>query len=322
MRATPIAIAATLGLAGGGGLLAASGRLDRQGPALRLGDLPAGAVARSLEFDLEIHDAAPGIAGWAASVDGLPADILLEGGRARLSLEGLASGPHLLEIAAWDEALRPNWSRLSASFDVDARPPVLTVSGASLSATQGQAHRILLRSDEALDAPDGQLGDQLLRFYPLDAEGRLWRALVGVAIEAPAGLLPLRIDAADRAGNHRRVAGQVAIAAGRFPRAGLIQLRPDQVAARKDEVAKARMRAERDAAYDWEEPAQPGRGPCACRSKAPACPLPSGATAATPTGGAATTPAPISRPPPARPFWPQMGARCAFPANRPSSERS
>jgi murein DD-endopeptidase MepM/ murein hydrolase activator NlpD len=243
-------------------LVAASGVVDRDGPALAVDNLPTGSISGYLTFQLSTSDAAPGLGGWTAAIDNQPVEVLLDdSGLARIDVAGLADGPHTLHVAAWDRAWTPNWSRASATFAVDQTPPTLRAAARSLTARQGKLHVVLVDADEPIDAPQGTFLGQPLTFHLLDDVGLMWRALVGVPIRSETGPQTLTLQVSDPAGNDARASVEVDVAEGRFPRGGTIKLRPDQVAARNDEDAKAKMRAERDEAYAWDHAAQLWQGP-------------------------------------------------------------
>ena len=252
----------TAGVAmGAAALVATSGAIDRAPPDLAVTLLQAGPVASQLSFAVTVRDVAPGVRGWSASIDGQPADVTLDGGQARVSLEGLSDGPHTLQVAAWDGAWTPNFSRVERPFTVDATPPELRVAARSTRAVQGRALAVFLDANEPIEAPVGQLFGEPLTFHLLDEVGLSWRALVGVPLDAEPGTVSMSVEAADPAGNRAQGAVDIEIAPGRYRKGGTIKLRPDQVAARNDEDAKARMREERDAAYAWPHADQLWGGP-------------------------------------------------------------
>lgn len=261
---TAARIATTAALVGLGllGLVVSSGAVDRTPPTLAVEAETQTAVAGTLPFTLAVADDAPGVGGWSASLDGTPAAITVDDdGGLSVSLAGLQDGPHTLEVAAWDSAWTPNWAHTTLSFAVDQTAPTLRIATRSLEAAQGRAHPVLVESNEPLSPPSGRLGTEKLAFFPLDADQTRWRALVGVPIEAETGPRTLTLQAEDRAGNAVSASHELAVRATRFSRGGTIQLRPDQVAARRDESAKAKMREERDTAYAWNQPEQLWEGP-------------------------------------------------------------
>jgi murein DD-endopeptidase MepM/ murein hydrolase activator NlpD len=252
----------TAGVAiGAAALVVTSGAVDRAPPDLAVTLLQSGPVASQLTFAVTVRDVAPGVRGWSASIDGQPADVTLDGGQAVVSLDGLSDGPHTLQVAAWDGAWSPNFSRVERPFAVDATPPELSVAARSTQAVQGRALSVLLAANEPIEAPEGELFGAPLTFHLLDEVGLYWRALVGVPLDAEPGTTSLSVTGADPAGNRTLGALDIEVAPGNYRRGGTIKLRPDQVAARNDEAAKARMRKERDAAYAWPHAAQLWRGP-------------------------------------------------------------
>lgn len=254
-----VRIAITVGVVGGGlaALLGLSGALDSTPPSLELTGSPTQPVSGALRLAVQVDDRSPGVGGWTLSIDGKPVVAEpLDDGRVSVPLAGLPDGEHTLQLAAWDRAWTPNWAHQSVSFTVDQTPPSLQIARRSLTARQGRVSPVLVTTSEPVDTPRGQLGDRDLLFYPLGDEGRLWRALLGVAIEDEPGERRLQVQVVDRAGNTTTSESTLTVQSSRFSRGGTIRLRPDQVAARRDEEAKAKMREERDTAYAWEQPEQ------------------------------------------------------------------
>lgn len=248
-------IATTAALVGVGllGLLHSSGALDETPPSLTVEADTQAPLTGTLTAMLSVADDAPGVGGWSASLDGTPTAVAVgEDGRLSVSLAGLPDGAHTLEVAAWDSAWTPNWSHTTVSFTVDQTPPTLRIATRSLEAAQGRVLPVLLEGSEAM-VPSGTLGDDPLSFYALDETQTRWRALVGVATEAEPGPLPLALRCEDQAGNAVSASQDVTVLPTLFSEGGTLRLRPDQVAARRDEGAKAKMREERDAAYAWNQ---------------------------------------------------------------------
>jgi murein DD-endopeptidase MepM/ murein hydrolase activator NlpD len=88
----------------------------------------------------------------------------------------------------------------------------------------------------------------------LFAEDGEYRALLAVSLDTTAGPSTLEVTATDRAGNAQGHAQPVEVLEGTYLQRGRIRLTRTQKSARRDEAAKAIMRAERDAAYAWGEP--------------------------------------------------------------------
>jgi murein DD-endopeptidase MepM/ murein hydrolase activator NlpD len=94
---------------------------------------------------------------------------------------------------------------------------------------------------------------------PLHPVAGVYRALRGVPIEATVGPHPLVVEARDALGNVERLESSYEVTPTEFEQGGFIRLTPKQKAARKDEEAIQKMRAERNAAYAKDlEPAWTG----------------------------------------------------------------
>lgn len=242
-------------------MAAASGKLDTTPPAVQIAEAPDAPVGGTIEFVLQVDDPAPGLGGWAASIAGQPAALSRDGDRASLSLADIPDGPQTLVVEAWDRAWTPNLTRREVRIVVDNTPPVLRLARRSLSTAQGRAHPFLVQAEEPLQALSGTFRERPIAFHQLDEEGRQWRGLVGVPIEARLGTKALSLEATDIAGNVATLEAPVAVVATRFSKGGKIRLTPKQVEARRNEPAKQKMREQRDTAYAWEQPEQLWNGP-------------------------------------------------------------
>jgi murein DD-endopeptidase MepM/ murein hydrolase activator NlpD len=256
-----ILIAVGVVLVGAAAMALASGRLDGAAPAISLGAAPDHPVSGVLVLDLALGDDAPGLGGWAALVDGQPAEATLEDGQLHLDTTTLPEGEHSLLVEAWDRAWSPNLASESRAFTVDRTPPEVQLARRSLTTAQGRAHALVVRTTEPVSAPTGVFREAPVTFHPLDDTGTLWRALAAVPIEARTGRKTLEIRIEDAAGLVTERSVPVAVVAGRFSKGGTIRLTAKQVAARKDEPAKKKMREERDTAYAWQQPEQLWSGP-------------------------------------------------------------
>jgi murein DD-endopeptidase MepM/ murein hydrolase activator NlpD len=248
-------------LAAAAAMAAASGKLDGEGPLVRVAEAPDAPVGGTIDLVLAVEDDAPGLGGWAASIAGQPAALTRDGDRATLQLADIPDGPQTLVVEAWDRAWRPNLTRTEVRMVVDNTPPVMRLARRSLATAQGRAHPFLVQAEEPLSALTGTFRERPVVFHRLDADGQVWRGLVGVPIEANLGTKTLALAATDIAGNPATLDVPVAVVAGRFTKGGTIRLNPAQVDARKDEEAKRQMREQRDTAYAWDQPEQLWSGP-------------------------------------------------------------
>jgi len=257
MRArTRVLVAAGVVLVGTAGMAVGSGRLDGEAPAITLAPAPPVPLAGPLELALALADARPGLGGHAVLVDGQHAEATWQDGQLVIEIADLTEGEHRLLVEAWDRAWSPNLASEERTFIVDRTPPEIQLARRSLTTAQGRAHALIVRTTEPVSTPTGVFRAAPVTFHPLDQSRTLWRALAGVPIEARTGRKYLEIRVEDRAGQVTERTVPVAVMAGRFSRGGTIQLSATQVKARKNEPAKKRMRAERDAAYAWEQPEQ------------------------------------------------------------------
>ena len=259
--ATRVLIAGAVVLLGAAAMALASGRLDGTPPGIHVAGAPEGPIAGPLRLEIAVDDASPGLGGWAALVDGQPVDTTLEDGVLTVATAGLADGPHSLLIEAWDRAWSPNLGDERIPFIVDHTPAEVRLARRSLTTAQGRAHALILQTTEPVAAPTGVFREAPVTFHALDDSQTLWRALAAVPIDARAGRKTLEVRVQDAAGHVTERSVPVAVVAGRFTRGGTIRLTAAQVDARKDEPAKQQMRAERDAAYAWEQPEQLWAGP-------------------------------------------------------------
>ncbi|MEQ1506514.1 MAG: M23 family metallopeptidase, partial [Myxococcota bacterium] len=140
---------------------------------------------------------------------------------------------------------------------------------------QGKTWALWVRSDEPLVDPTATVTvidakptePSVQKTFALHAFGtpgsNVWRGLRGIEIQEPTGPHPLVITAKDALGNEARLERTFEVAQTAFAEGGYIKLSKKQVAARKDEEAIAKMRAERDAAYAHPQPVQRWSGPFA-----------------------------------------------------------
>jgi len=257
MRArTRVLVAAGVVLVGTAGMAVGSGRLDAAPPTITRAAAPANPITGALELELGLADRRPGLGGHAVLVDGQRAAATWQDGQLLIETADLSEGEHRLLVEAWDRAWSPNLASEERTFIVDRTPPEVQLARRSLTTAQGRVHALIVRTTEPVSTPTGVFRAAPVTFHPLDQSRTLWRALAGVPIEARTGRKYLEIRVEDRAGQVTERTVPVAVMAGRFSRGGTIQLSATQVKARKNEPAKKRMRAERDAAYAWEQPEQ------------------------------------------------------------------
>lgn len=249
-------------LAMGGGLLAAlagglwqQGLLDTQPPSISATlPTPPGDLRGTVLLSLSAADDAPGLRTLTVQLDDDPPQPIAPGTtEIPLDTTTLPDGAHRLVVRAVDGAWVGNEVSVALDFFTDNTAPSLEIASGSLGAVQGQTLAIYLRPSEPLSALTGELLGQQRIFYEL-GDG-LWRALVGVDIRAEVGSLPLRLALTDTAGNTSEAAVPLTIAAGSFPRGGMIRLTPAQEAARKDDRNRAKTRKERDDVYSMRLPA-------------------------------------------------------------------
>ena len=259
--ATRVLVASGAVLVGAAAMAAASGKLDTTPPDVEVAGAPDSPVAGTLALEIHLEDARPGVGGWAVMLDGQHIDAALEDGRLGIDTTTLEDGEHELLVESWDRAWSPNLGVARRTLVVDNAPPEIRLARRSLTTTQGRAHALIVQTTEPVDPPTGVFREAPVTFHPLDGSGTLWRALAAVPIEARKGRKTLEIRVEDVAGNATERSVPVAVVGGRFSRGGTIRLTAKQVAARKDEPAKLQMRAERDAAYAWEQAEQLWAGP-------------------------------------------------------------
>ncbi len=222
--------------------------LDGTPPTIQL-SLPTEQVAGSLQIHPEVHDEAPGIAVVELRVDG---DVLPKtGDEWLLDTTTLPDGEHQIAVIAIDGALSANSTTLELEISTDNSGPKLAL--APTSSKQGQTLVLCLTADEPLTDPVAHWGERQIPLYP---SGAGWRGLLGMDLREVVGERPIELTASDMLGNPGSLKTVIAIGEGEFTEGGYIRLSKAQTAARKDEEAKAKTRAERDAAYAHDEPRQ------------------------------------------------------------------
>lgn len=233
--------------------LAGCAALDGTPPELAL--VGPDGPTREVRIAVTAADDAPGLGAVRWSVDGGP---WTDWESAPIVLDDLPDGVHTVRVTATDRSWRANTTEASWTGTVDRTPPALTLDDASRVAAQGRTWAVWVDAAELLVDPEVRWGERRWPMYPV---GGRWRALVGVPIRAEPGPTPVTISASDAVGNRAEREETLTIAETAFEVGGSIRLTKAQTEARKDEPAKAAMRAERDAAYAHPEPAQRWSGP-------------------------------------------------------------
>jgi murein DD-endopeptidase MepM/ murein hydrolase activator NlpD len=168
----------------------------------------------------------------------------------------LPEGPSTLRVVAIDGSPWANRSDVTVDVLVDTVPPTVVHADPPATAGQGRTMVVWLRSDEPLVEPMlHAFGHDVPLFEMMEGrKGIAWRALVGVPLRTEPGPTTLPFTARDAAGNPVAADVPVVVEAVEYPRGGRIRLTKAQVEARKDDDAKAYMRATRDAAYALHRP--------------------------------------------------------------------
>lgn len=261
---TPLLIASglILLLTAGLGVAWQRGLLDTSPPAIEASLPTSEAPLRgTVPLRLSVSDA-PGVTSLTVQIDErAPQAISPDTAEIPLETATLPDGPHRLRIAATDGSVWENAASVTVSFETDNTHPALDVAEGSLSGVQGKTLALYLRPSEPLASVTGDFLGKPRTFYPV--AGGLWRALVGVPIEAEAGHPPLRLELSDHAGNRTFAELPVEIAAGSFPAGGTIRLTATQEAARLDDRSRAKTRKERADVYRQRLPSARWSGPLA-----------------------------------------------------------
>ncbi|MBX2799002.1 MAG: M23 family metallopeptidase [Myxococcales bacterium] len=220
--------------------------------------------AAELSFQIQATDAEPGLRKVTVSVDGgTPQEVALDAaGTASWQPGELQDGEHAFAFVATDGALPPNRVETAATAVVDTRPPELTLADVSTRAQQGRTWAIWIQADEELDsavatAPlldhHGDVVEVEVQLYAVDGA---WRGLRGIEITQLPGPQPLVVRGTDLAGHTTEITGTVDVAETLFEEGGYIRLTRRQKKARKNQAAIDAMRAERNAAYAFDQPEQ------------------------------------------------------------------
>ncbi len=172
-------------------------------------------------------------------------------GRVLVPVDALPEGLNPVQVDITSHDWLANHALAELSIRVDTTAPALTLPAAPASAGQGRTAVVWVRSDEPLVTAVLHAFERDLPLFPVaeTADGTAYRALVGVPLEAGPGHHVLSVDAADLAGNLVHQPVPLVVDEVDYPKGGTIRLSKAQVEARKDDEAKAEMRAHRDAAY-------------------------------------------------------------------------
>ncbi len=163
----------------------------------------------------------------------------------------LPEGPSTLRVVAIDGSPWANRSEVGVDVLVDTEPPAITLPSTPATGGQGRTMVVWVRSSEPLVDPVLTAFEHPVPLHAVaeDADGIVLRALVGVDLRGEPGPTALPLHATDAAGNAVHLEVPVVVEAVDYPERGHIRLTKAQQDARKDEPAKAAMRAHRDAAY-------------------------------------------------------------------------
>lgn len=234
------------------GLLLATGLLDKRAPSVTLDEASmAYSVNEVLALRLTAEDASPGVARVTVKIDEqVPRPITGTDGSYQIELDvsGLPEGPHSVVIQAVDKSLLGNTHEQIVTAVVDHTPPTVLVAQRSRTATAGRTLAVFVKASEKVTM-NATANDREARFYRIgDADG-LHRALLGVPVRHPAGVMKVTIEATDRAGNqvrHDLVVQVTAVAAA--PR-GYVSLNKGQQADQQNTAKVDAANDKRAAAY-------------------------------------------------------------------------
>jgi len=227
--------------------------LDRAPPTLSARVVP-GPHPHQVTVEVEAADPS-GWVGWVEAGD-VRAEVV--DGEARVAAADLPDGPVTLQVVVEDQSPWGHRSTQSLTTLVDHTPPSISLREAREGV--GRTVALWVDTDEPLVGPRLTVFDTE---RPLYAVGDRYRAMVGIGLRTEPGEHPVVVQARDAAGNEAGVDGVLVVTEVDYPVKGSIRLTRAQRAARKDEAAKAQMRAERDGAYALERHDQRWSGPFA-----------------------------------------------------------
>jgi murein DD-endopeptidase MepM/ murein hydrolase activator NlpD len=263
-RTTIIAAAVigiTLGSAHGLGLFGSTeswfedetqGGADQTFPLIELPATEIEAALRgSLPVPIRVTDEGGNLETVTVQLDDTPA-MPLPGGDAvwEVHTKSLPDGPHTVTVVARDTAGNESIAKLV--FASDNTPPRVFLREESTQVSQGHTLAVFIRSDAA------ELSltflDKERSLYLIEGTRDVYRALIGIPIEAKSGYHTLEITASDEAGNNVFSNWDVEVAAYDFERGGYISLNRGQTAARSDRSAIDKANGDRLAAYQIRSP--------------------------------------------------------------------
>jgi len=213
--------------------------LDREPPLLDARIAP-GPHRERVEVSVTVSDPS-GARAWVV-MGGRTVEVV--DGSAVLSVTDHATGPVDVVVHAEDASPWHHRAMQTLTTLVDPVAPELQLREASVGV--GRTAALWVGADEPLVEPTVTIFDEERPLYEVD--GR-YRALIGVGLRTVPGSVPYTVAARDAAGNEVTARGTLEVEPVDYPVRGSIRLTRAQVAARRDEEAKATMRAERDGAY-------------------------------------------------------------------------
>ena len=205
---------------------------------------------------LQVADARPGLHATRIRIDGGPPVRMAKTNELTVDTGLLQDGPHTFVLDVVDRSIRRNTTAISGTFVSDNTPPELSIAASSLVGRQGRTTAVWLRSNEPVDGFRGALLRAERTFHPMDDEGRIFRALVGVPVGAATGKTGMELRARDLAGNVRRVFLAIDVEGTDFDRGGMIRLTKEQEQAREQTERIRAVNVARTEAFADPEPAQ------------------------------------------------------------------
>ena len=182
--------------------------------------------------------------------------VAIEAGEVKVPVAGLPQGPQTLTVWGVDHTMWRHEARAAVEILVDTQPPILTVP--AVAEGVGRTAVVWVDSDEPLVEPTLTVFGAERPLYAV--EGR-YRAMVGIGLRQEVGVAAREVEASDLAGTEVHHEGVLTVTEVAYPVKGKIRLTRAQVEARKDDEAKAKMRASRDGAYALQRDEQLWSGP-------------------------------------------------------------
>jgi murein DD-endopeptidase MepM/ murein hydrolase activator NlpD len=223
-------------------------------------DVALGPVRGRGVWALRVADARPGVHATRVRVDGGEPILMKDPAELTVDTNLLQDGPHSFRMEVVDRSIRRNATVISGTFVSDNSPPGLEIAAASLAGTQGKTLAVWVRADEDVDRFRGRLLRKERTFHavgPANGDGeRLFRALIGLPVDAKLGRVGLELLARDRAGNVKRSLLAVQIEEGKFAKGGRIRLTKRQEEAREQTERIRAVNIARRVAFADPEPEQ------------------------------------------------------------------